>query len=131
MAACCVLTKHEYVLVLYESHRVQGRSAYLIDLSECLYFQSSRLGGGMATIKLVIELVSSDSDFVCIYNDHVTPHVHRWAIAWQIFASACTCELSTSCCMIAKPVELEDHIEVRKTDSFGRTRLVPHVPSSS
>ncbi len=94
--ACCVSTKHEYVLVPNESHRVQGRSAYLIDLSERLYFQSSRLGGGMAAIKLVIELVSSDSDFVCIDDDHVAAHVHGRAIAWQIFASACTCELSTT-----------------------------------
>ena len=34
-------------------------------------------------------------------------------------------------CMIAKPVGLVDHIEMRKTDCFGKTRLVPHVPSSS
>jgi len=59
----------------------------LIDLSERLYFQSSRLGGGMAAIKLVIELVSSDSDFVCIDDYHVAAHVHGRAIAWQIFAS--------------------------------------------
>lgn len=50
----------------------------------------------MAAIKLVIELVSSDSDFVCIDDDHVAPHVHGWAIAWLIFASACTDELSTT-----------------------------------
>ena len=34
-------------------------------------------------------------------------------------------------CMIAKPVGLVDRIEMRKTDCFGKTRLVPHVPSSS
>ncbi len=34
-------------------------------------------------------------------------------------------------CMIVKTVELVDLIEMRKTDSFGETRLVPHVPSSS
>ena len=50
----------------------------------------------MAAIKLVIELVSSDSDFVCIDDYHIAAHVHGRAIAWQIFASACTCELSTT-----------------------------------
>ncbi len=34
-------------------------------------------------------------------------------------------------CMIFKPVELVDRIEMRKTDCFGKTRLVPHIPSSS
>ena len=34
-------------------------------------------------------------------------------------------------CMIAKPVGSVDRIEMRKTDCFGKTRLVPHVPSSS
>ena len=34
-------------------------------------------------------------------------------------------------CMIVKLVELVDRIEMRKTDCFGKTRLVPHVPSSS
>ena len=34
-------------------------------------------------------------------------------------------------CMIVKLVELVDHIEMRKTDCFEKTRLVPHVPSSS
>ena len=34
-------------------------------------------------------------------------------------------------CKIAKPVGLIDHIEMRKTDCFGKTRLVLHVPSSS
>ncbi len=34
-------------------------------------------------------------------------------------------------CMIVKPVELVDRIEMRKTDCFGETRLVPHVPSPS
>jgi len=29
------------------------------------------------------------------------------------------------------PVGLVDHIEMRKTDCFGKTRLVPHIPSSS
>ncbi len=47
----------------------------------------------MAAIKLVIELVSSDSDFVCIDDDHVAAHVHGRAIAWLIFASACTSKL--------------------------------------
>lgn len=69
----------------------------LIDLFECLYFQSSRLGGGMAAIKLVIELVPSDSDFVCIDDDDVATHVHGRAIAWQIFASNDTrCQHSQS-----------------------------------
>ena len=31
-------------------------------------------------------------------------------------------------CKIVKPL---DHIEMRKTDCFGKTRLVLHVPSSS
>ena len=30
-------------------------------------------------------------------------------------------------CMIVKLVELVDRIEMRKTDCFGKTRLVPHV----
>jgi len=34
-------------------------------------------------------------------------------------------------CMIVKPVELVDCIEMGKTDRFGKTRLVPHVPTSS
>ena len=34
-------------------------------------------------------------------------------------------------CMIVKLVELVDRIEMRKTDCFGKTRLVLHVPSSS
>ena len=34
-------------------------------------------------------------------------------------------------CMIVKLVELVDRIEMRKTDCFGRTRLVLHIPSSS
>ena len=34
-------------------------------------------------------------------------------------------------CKIAKPVGLIDRIEMRKTDCFGKTRLVLHVPSSS
>ncbi len=34
-------------------------------------------------------------------------------------------------CMIVKPVGLVDRIEMRKTDCFGKTRLCPHVPSSS
>ncbi len=32
-------------------------------------------------------------------------------------------------CMIVKPLELVDRTEMRKTDCFGKTRLVPHVPS--
>ncbi len=32
---------------------------------------------------------------------------------------------------LVKPVGLVDRIEMRKTDCFGKTRLVPHVPSSS
>ena len=28
-------------------------------------------------------------------------------------------------------IKLVHHIEMRKTDCFGKTRLVPHVPSSS
>ena len=36
-----------------------------------------------------------------------------------------------SLCMIVKLVELVDLIEMRKTDCFGKTRLVLHVPSSS
>ncbi len=32
---------------------------------------------------------------------------------------------------VVTTVELVDVIEMRKTDSFGETRLVPHVPSSS
>ena len=54
----------------------------------------------MAAIKLVVELVSSDSDFVCIDDDHVAAHIHGWAIAWLIFASACTYELSTTTHML-------------------------------
>jgi len=34
-------------------------------------------------------------------------------------------------CMIVNTVELVDRIEMRKTDCFGRTTLVLHVPSSS
>ena len=34
-------------------------------------------------------------------------------------------------CMIVKPIGLVDRIEMRKTDCFGKTRLVLHVPSSS
>ena len=34
-------------------------------------------------------------------------------------------------CMIVKTVRLVDRIEMRKTDCFGKTRLVPHLPSSS
>ena len=34
-------------------------------------------------------------------------------------------------CMIVKFVELVDRTEMRKTDCFGKTRLVLHVPSSS
>ena len=34
-------------------------------------------------------------------------------------------------CMIVNPVKLVDRIEMRKTDCFGKTRRVPHVPSSS
>ena len=34
-------------------------------------------------------------------------------------------------CMIVKPVGLEDRIEMRKPDCYAKTRLVPHVPSSS
>ena len=34
-------------------------------------------------------------------------------------------------CMIVKPVGLVDRIEMRKIDCFGKTRLVPHIPSSS
>ncbi len=33
-------------------------------------------------------------------------------------------------CVIVKTVKLVDPIEMRKTDSFGKTRLVLHVPSS-
>ncbi len=33
-------------------------------------------------------------------------------------------------CMIVKPVGLVDRIQMRKTDCFGKTRFVPHVPSS-
>ncbi len=29
--------------------------------------------------------------------------------------------------MIVKPVGLVDRIEMRKTDCFGKTRLVPHI----
>ena len=36
-----------------------------------------------------------------------------------------------SLCMIVKLVELVDHTEMRKTDCFGKTRLVLHIPSSS
>ncbi len=32
-------------------------------------------------------------------------------------------------CVIVKIVELVDLLEMRKTDSFGETRLVPHVPA--
>ena len=32
-------------------------------------------------------------------------------------------------CMIVKTVELVDCIDMRKTDCFGKTRLVPYVPS--
>ena len=32
-------------------------------------------------------------------------------------------------CMVFKPVDLVDYIEMRKTDCFGKTRLVLHVPS--
>ena len=34
-------------------------------------------------------------------------------------------------CMIVKPVTVVDRMEMRTTDCFGTTRLVPHVPSSS
>ncbi len=34
-------------------------------------------------------------------------------------------------CVIVKTVELVDLIEMRKTDCFGKTRLVPHIPSLS
>ncbi len=34
-------------------------------------------------------------------------------------------------CVIVKTVELENLIEISKTDSFGETRLVLHVPSLS
>ena len=34
-------------------------------------------------------------------------------------------------CKIAKLVGLIDRIEMSKTDCFGKTRLVLHVPSSS
>ena len=34
-------------------------------------------------------------------------------------------------CVIVKSVKLADPMEMRKTDSFGETRLVLHVPSSS
>ena len=34
-------------------------------------------------------------------------------------------------CMIVKPVGLVDRIRMLRTDCFGKTRLVPHVPSSS
>ena len=34
-------------------------------------------------------------------------------------------------CMIVKLVKLVDRTEMRKTDCFGKTRLVLHVPSSS
>ena len=34
-------------------------------------------------------------------------------------------------CVIVKTVKLVDLIEMRKTDCFGETRLVLHVPSSS
>ncbi len=34
-------------------------------------------------------------------------------------------------CKIVKPVGLVDRIEMRKTDCFGKTRLVPHKPNSS
>jgi len=34
-------------------------------------------------------------------------------------------------CVIVKSAELVDLIKMRKTDSFGETRLVLHVPSSS
>ena len=34
-------------------------------------------------------------------------------------------------CKTVNTVQLVDLIEMRKTDSFRETRLVPHVPSSS
>ena len=34
-------------------------------------------------------------------------------------------------CIIVKTVKLADPIEMRKTDSYGETRLVLHVPSST
>ena len=34
-------------------------------------------------------------------------------------------------CLIVKLVDLVDRIGMRKTDCIGKTRLVPHVPSSS
>ena len=34
-------------------------------------------------------------------------------------------------CLFAKTVELVDLVEMRKTDCFGKTRLVLHTPSSS
>ncbi len=34
-------------------------------------------------------------------------------------------------CLIVKTVEWIDLVEMRKTDTFGETRLVPHVNSSS
>ncbi len=35
------------------------------------------------------------------------------------------------CCVIVKTVKLIGLIEMHKTNSFGKTRLVPHIPSSS
>ena len=34
-------------------------------------------------------------------------------------------------CMVVKLIELVDRIKMHKTDCFGETRLVSHVPSSS
>ena len=34
-------------------------------------------------------------------------------------------------CMMVKTEELVELIEMRKTDSFGETKLVPDIPSSS
>ena len=34
-------------------------------------------------------------------------------------------------CVIVKTVDFVDLIEMCKTDCFGETRLVPHIPSSS
>ncbi len=35
-----------------------------------------------------------------------------------------------ACLLVVKIVELEGLTEMRKTDCSGKTRLVPHVPSS-
>ncbi len=68
--------------------QLQQCDAYLIDLSKCLHFQCTGLGSWMAAVQLVIELVASDGDFLCIDDNDITSHIHGRAVSWLILASA-------------------------------------------